>query len=206
MRWGKAKKREEDEQRAKFLANRDKVRAWTEHWDCPEVQWPEFMDVPRPWIVAPGGEADWLRYHAPHMDEYWWLLEGRPVAQGLVQVLGIWWFGRNHEFDHLEIQFRSVLDPQYLAEKLALGAHAAALKGWHDSDAQKLYEWLLQGLETRPFGHGVSGKNRLGFVLCEFTRMPTGDSTVFTKLKMTLTTTALDGTPLDGEGRAIKGA
>jgi hypothetical protein len=35
---------------------------------------------------------------------------------------------------------RTAADPPYLAEKLALGVHAAALRGWSEGDVQDVHD------------------------------------------------------------------
>lgn len=129
-------------------------------WECPEVEFPEFSETPTPIIVRPGGEREWLKHRAPFMDEYYWLLDGRPLARGIGGVDASWWFGPEHAFQLLEIQFRSTPDPPYLAEMLALAVDAASLKGWQDEDirplyAWLLYAWLLDGIDSRPLHEGV---------------------------------------------------
>jgi len=192
-----------EELRSKFVANREKVRSWTADWDCPEIEWPPFPEVPRPWVVLPGGEEGWLAQHAPFMEEYHWLLEARPRADGISQVWASWWFGAGHEFERLEIEFRSFADPQYLAEKLALGADAAALEGWQREDVQGLYAWLFEGLDSRPMDDMVQGNNRTGFILFHILRSPLSTNEIAARLRITLTTTTIDGTPLDEQGGAL---
>ncbi|WP_227979507.1 hypothetical protein [Nocardia spumae] len=195
-----------DELRSRFTANRERVRSWTVDWDCPEVEWPDFPDIPRPWSVAPGDEGDWLQRHAPFLAEYSWLLEARPIAQAVTSVHGYWSFGPRHEFQALDIEIRcTVLDPVYLAEKLALGAHAANLDGWREDDLGPLYEWLLDGADTRPPSHMVRGHKRSGFILFEFRRAPRvlEGPGIIAKLTMQPTVTALDGSPLNSEGETI---
>ncbi|MGK5531266.1 hypothetical protein [Streptomyces sp. URMC 129] len=191
--------------RARFLANREKVRSWFAGWECPEIEWPEFREVPLPWVVARGEEQRWLEHHAPFMDTYLWLLQARSPQRGISQVRASWSFGAGHAFDRLEIGFRSWADPDYLAEKLALGAHAAALRGWREEDVRELHAWLFQGLDSRPMGDGVRGQKRIGFVLCHLVRAPVSRTEIAARLRVTLTDTALDGSPLDAEGRTLPG-
>ena len=193
-----------DELRARYLANREKVRSWLADWDCPEVEWPPVEDVPSSCGVGRGGAARWLDRHAPFLQEYRWFLEGRPRAEGVSQAWAWWQFGAGHEFERLEVEFRSYADPPYLAEKLALAADAAALKGWRrdGDDVQALYAWLLEGLDSRPMDEMVHGNKRTGFVLFDILRSPHPTNEVSARLRMTLTTTALDGTPLDEHGEA----
>jgi hypothetical protein len=196
------KPREGDELRAKFVANREKVRTWTSRWDCPEVEWPAFDEVPHPWVVLPRERGQWLERHAPFLDEYRWLLEARPVANGVHEVSGQWEFGPGHAFQRLTLRFRSVLDPEYLAEKLALGIHAAGLKGWQDDDVHGMYDWLLEGTRHCANSGAVRGKHRTGFLLNEMSCLSISRSEVITETRTTLTDTALDGTPLNADGRA----
>jgi hypothetical protein len=196
-----SKRRDAEELRAKFVANREKVRSWTARWDCPEVEWPAFPEIPRPWMTA-GRERDrWLDRHAPFMDEYQWLLTARPVAEGVNELWGLWEFGAGHEFERLTIRFRSFCDPGYLAEKLALGIRAAALKGWQDDDVHDLYNWLRGGVLQCTDSGMVRGKHRTGFLLCEMTCAVVSNTEVITETRTTLTNTALDGTPLNADGR-----
>jgi hypothetical protein len=136
------------------------------------------------------------------MDEYRWLLEARPVAQGVNELWGEWEFGAGHEFESLTIRFRSVLDPDYLAEKLALGIRAAALKGWQDDDVHDLYDWLREGVNQCTDSGMVRGKHRTGFLVSEMTCAAISRTEVITEARTTLTDTALDGTPLNADGRA----
>lgn len=198
----RSKRRAADELRAKFVANREKVRSWTARWECPEVEWPAFPEVPRPWLVSPREQGRWMDLHAPFMDEYQWFLEGRPVAQGVAEVWARWEFGAGHEFECLTIHFRSVLDPDYLAEKLALGIQAAALKGWQDDDVHGLYDWLREGVNHCVGSGMVRGTHRTGFLVSEMTCAAVSRTEVITEARTTLTDTALDGTPLNADGRA----
>lgn len=161
-------KRRADELRAKFIANRDKVQSWTSRWECPEVEWPAVSAVPFPWVIEPGEEEQWLATSAPFMDAYQWHLEALPVANGVAQLRATWEFGAGHEFRNLTIRFRSVYDPGYLAEKLALGIHSAALKGWQDDDHRDMHNWLRDGLGQVDPGEWIRGKHRMGFLLSEF--------------------------------------
>ncbi|QKG18790.1 hypothetical protein [Actinomadura verrucosospora] len=186
--------------REKFVANRERVRSWLDLWECNEVTWEQgFSEIPSPWVVAPGEEASWLERHAPFMDEYEWLLLAAGPDRGVDRLAVVWGFGREHEFSELKVEFRSVADPAYLAEKLALAAHAAALRGWNEDDVHNLHGWILEGLGSRPLNQAVTGNNRLGFNLFELQRWPYGNG--FTSiLKVTPTNVALDGTPLDDQG------
>ena len=210
----RSKRQRADELRAKFVTNREKVRSWVANWDCPEIAWSEVPAIPSPWVVGKGEEWTWLKHHAPFMDQYQWFLEARPLAQGVTHVRGNWWFGEGHEFKELEIQTRTVADPEYLAEALTLGVNAAALKRWTEADAQPVYEWLFEGLDSRPMGHGVTGRIRSGFILLDFARMPALDivpntspshsrTEIRVRLRLTLTNTALDGSPLDSNAKPI---
>ncbi|HET6299246.1 MAG TPA: hypothetical protein VFG33_38130 [Kribbella sp.] len=201
----RSEQRDANELRGKFLANRDKVRSWTVGWQCPEVDWPAFREIPSPWVVRRGEEPRWLERDAPFMGEYRWLLEARPRAgTGVTSVRGNWFFRERHEFERLEIEFQSVADPAYLAEKLALGAHAAALKGWQQDDVHGVHAWLFQGLDTRPIGDLVSGQHREGWILFELKRWPapTTPNELKASLTMKPTTTTLDGSPLTPDGRS----
>ncbi|MFE6157510.1 hypothetical protein ACFQ7F_01140 [Streptomyces sp. NPDC056486] len=195
------KRHDVDELRAKFVANREKVRSWAARWECPEVEWPAFSEVPGPWAIAPREQNWWLRRHAPFMDEYRWLLEARPVAQGINELWASWEFGAGHEFERLAIRFRSVIDPDYLAEKLALGIRAAALKGWQDDDVHDLYDWLREGVNQGAEAGMVRGKHRTGFLLCEMTCTVVSRTEAITAVRTTLTDTTLDGVPLNADGR-----
>lgn len=196
------RRRDSDELRARFVANREKVRSWTARWECPEVEWPAFSEVPLPWVIAPREQGRWLDRHAPFMDEYRWLLVSRPVAEGVNELQGLWEFGAGHEFERLTIRFRSVLDPDYLAEKLALGIRAADLKGWQDDDVHDLYGWLRDGVTQCTDSGMVRGKHRTGFLLSEMTCAVASRTEVITETRTTLTNTALDGTPLNADGRS----
>ncbi|MEU1689898.1 hypothetical protein [Micromonospora sp. NPDC005707] len=198
----RSQRQDVDTLRERFLANREKVRSWIGGWDCPEVEWPEFAEIPHPWVVTQADERMWLKRHAPFLDEYGWILEARPVARGVSQVVAHWQFGEGHEFERLDIDFRSVADPPYLAEKLALGAHTADLKGWQEADLQGVYTWLFEGIDSRPLGEMVRGQQRSGFILFQLTRWPHSSSEINVRLRMTLTDTALDGTPLTGAGES----
>ncbi|MFJ7906964.1 hypothetical protein [Kitasatospora sp. NPDC096204] len=198
---GRRKRREADEARAKFIANREKVRSWTGRWECPEVDWPAFEEVPSPWLVLPRERDRWLDLDAPFMERYDWLLEATPRANGVDELWALWEFGAGHEFERLTIRFRTVLDPEYLAEKLALGIEAAAFDGWQDGDAQSAYDWLCEGIGSLVGSGMVRGKHRLGFVLLEMTCAAVGRTTVITELRASLTTTSLDGRPLKPDGR-----
>ncbi|MFE0876545.1 hypothetical protein ACFW4X_17050 [Streptomyces smyrnaeus] len=202
MVFGRTKRRETDALRAKFVANRETVRSWTARWECPEVEWPPFDEVPGPWVVAPRERKRWLEQHAPFLDTYRWLLEARPVAGGVNQLVAEWEFGAGHEFQQLTIRFRSVLDPDYLAEKLALGIHAAALKGWQDDDVHDLYDWLLEGVNQCVGAGGVRAQYRTGFLLTEMSCGAVGPKEVITTTRTSLTDTALGGAPLNSHGSA----
>lgn len=197
----KPKRRDADELRAKFVANREKVRSWTERWECPEVEWPAFSEVPGPWIIPPREQNSWLDHHAPFMDEYRWLLEARPVAEGVSELWALWEFGAGHEFECLTIRFRSFLDPAYLAERLAMGIRAADLKGWQDDDVHGVYDWLHGGVHGCTDSSMVRGKHRTGFLSCEMTCAAVSSTEVSTETRITLTNTSLDGVPLNADGR-----
>lgn len=192
-----------DALREMFIANREQVRSWLAGWDFPEVVWPELSPIPSPWVV--GEEQDerrtWLERYAPFMSEYWWLLEASPTTSGITRVYGTWWFGQGHGFERLEIHTRTAADPPYLAEKLALGVHAAALRGWTEGDAQSVYRWLLELVDERPMDLAVRGKKRCGHVLAEATRFP--HSRIDLHLVVTETDVALDGSPLGDSGRPV---
>lgn len=193
-----------DELRAKFLANRERVRSWFEAWDIPEVVWTEdFNEVPSPWLVLEGDRERWLKRHAPFMDEYDWMFFARPLTPGVREVRALWRFGAAHRFAELDLTIVSVCDPEYLAEKLTMAVHHAGLRGWRDEDAQPVYEWLVEGVSTRPLGNGVRGSTRSGFVLLNFSRFPTSDGDVAVRLTAVETDRALDGSPLDENGVSI---
>jgi hypothetical protein len=203
--FGREKRRQVEDLRARYLANWHQVRSWVANWDCPEVAWP---DVPaNPFFTGEEGERAWIEQHAPFQDEYHWIVVGRPLADGITEFTGSWWFGEGHEFERLEFRTNTVADPPYLAERLATGVHAAALKGWRDDDLQPLYEWLLEGLDTRPLTEGVRGRTRFGFVVVDLLRVPTVLAPgIGVQLTVTLTDTAFDGTPLDADGVARPGS
>lgn len=199
---GRRKRREADGARAKFIANRERVRAWTGRWDCPEVAWPAFEEVPGPWMVLPRERDRWLDLHAPSMERYDWLLKATPRANGVDGLWALWAFRAEHEFARLTIHFESVYDPEYLAERLALGIEAAAFEGWQDGDAQGIYDWLLDGVGgIAGTGHMVHGKHRGGFLLLEMICAVASTTDVTTELRVSLTTTSLEGKPLKSDGR-----
>lgn len=193
-----------DELRAKFLANRERVRSWLDAWEVPEVVWTdEFSEVPSPWVVLERDRATWLKRHAPFMDEYRWMFLGRPLSPGVREVRVCWHFGAAHRFQELDLTVVCVCDPGYVAEKLTLAVNHANLKGWRAEDAQPLYQWLVDGVHTTPLNNGVRGDKRLGFVLLNFTRFPTSEGDVIVRLTAVETDRALDGSPLDGDGVSI---
>ena len=81
-----------DELREKFITNREQVRSWLTGWDCPELTWPPFAEVPQPWVVRPGEERGWLNRHAPSMTEYRWLCIGQPTIPDVTHGFGLWEF------------------------------------------------------------------------------------------------------------------
>ncbi|MFC8718801.1 hypothetical protein [Kitasatospora sp. NPDC057198] len=199
---GRRKRREADEARAKFLANRERVRSWTGRWECPEVVWPAFEEVPGPWVALPGERDRWLELHAPSLERYDWFLEATPVVDGVEELWALWEFRAGHEFERLTIRFESVHDPEYLAERLALGVEAAAFEDWQDGDAQSVHEWLLDGIGgVESPGRMVQGKHRVGFVLLEMSCAVASSTDVTTELRVSPTTTSLDGRPLKPDGR-----
>ena len=201
----RSERQEAEELRSRFIANREKVRSWLTDWDCPEVEWPDFADIPHSSSALPGDEQKWLQQRAPFITDYWWLFEGRSVTPDVTHAHGMWQFGQRHEFESLDIEIRcTVLDPGYFAEKLALAAHAANLEGWREGDLRPLYDWLLEGADPRPIGHGVRGQQRAGFILFEFRRWPLSVSGpgFAAQLNIKMTETGLDGAPLDGDGRS----
>lgn len=201
IRRRKHQQQDPDELRAKFVANREKVRSFITGWACPEVEWPAFAEIPLPCMVPKGQEQEWLKRRAPFVGEYHWLLQARPLVADIRSLWAHWNFAEGHEFQLLEIEVQSVPDPGYLAEKLTLGAHAAALKGWRPGDAHELHAWLFEGLDSRPLDDGVRGQKRTGFILFKLLRFPVaGANEISAKLSMTLTDTALDGSPLDAGG------
>ncbi|MGC0327677.1 hypothetical protein RKD23_000667 [Streptomyces sp. SAI-170] len=197
---GAGRRHEADELRARFEANRDKVRSWQGRWEIPEVEWSPVEDTPFSWIVLPRQQRQWLRDHAPHLKRYEWIVEARPVAEGIGEVWGHWEFSEGHRFERLTLHFRSVLDPDYLAEKLALGIGAAELKGWRDEDLQGVYEWLGQGLTDVAGSGGIRGQHRAGFLLNAMTCFAISRTEVVTEVRTTLTDTSMDGTPLKADG------
>ncbi|CAM5520197.1 hypothetical protein SAURM35S_02091 [Streptomyces aurantiogriseus] len=99
------------------------------------------------------------------------------------------------------MRVRSVLGPDYLAEKLALGIGAATLGGRQDDDVHDLYDWLREGVNHCADSGTVRGKHRTGFLLFEMTCAVVSRTKVITEVRTTLTETASDGTPLDADGR-----
>ncbi|MGW4807696.1 hypothetical protein [Kitasatospora sp. NPDC004272] len=199
---GRRKRREADDARAKFIANRERVRAWTGRWECPEADWPAFEEVPGPWVVLPSERDRWLDLHAPSLERYHWLLEATPRANGLDELWAFWEFRAGHEFERLTIRFGTVHDPAYLAERLALAVEAAAFEGWQDGDAQSVHDWLLDGIGgVLGPGRMVRGKHRVGFVLLEMLCAVASSTDVTTELRVSLTTTSLEGRPLKPDGR-----
>lgn len=156
-----------DELRARFTANRERVRSWTGAWEIPEIVWTdEFSEVPSPWIVPERERASWLKRHAPFLDEYDWMFLGRPLTPGVREVRVQWHFGAAHRFEKLDLTIISVCDPGYLAEKLTLAVHHAGLKGWRAEDAQPLYQWLVDGVGTTPVDNGVRGDRAEAYLKC----------------------------------------
>lgn len=196
--FGRSQRRQDEESGSRFLANREQVRSWMSGWACPEIAWPRLPDTPDPWT---GTEREWLDRGVRATQEYFWILEAQPLARGITSVVAGWWFGAGHTFERLDIEFRSVADPPYLAEMLTLGAHAASLKGWRDEDVPALHAWLFAGIDSRPVGQMLRGTKRTGFILFELVRAPLSSrDRILTRLRMTLTDTALDGTPLNAMG------
>ncbi|WFE40278.1 hypothetical protein [Micromonospora sp. WMMD998] len=190
--------------RAKFLANREQVRSWLDAWEIPEIAWTdEFDEIPAPWAVIERDRKRWLKDHAPHLDVYHWMFVGRPLTPGVRTVRALWHFGSGHRFEKLDVTITSVCDPGYLAEKLTLAVHRAALKGWQEEDAQPVYQWLVEGVNTRPLDNAVRGNKRLGFVLLHFTRFPTSDGDVVVSVTAVETDRAMDGSLLDANGVSI---
>ncbi|MEV0005380.1 hypothetical protein AB0H28_24260 [Micromonospora sp. NPDC050980] len=190
--------------RAKFVANREQVRSWLEAWEIPEIVWTdEFNEIPAPWVVVERDGKSWLRDNAPVVDAYHWMFVGRPLTPGVRKVQALWHFGAGHRFEKLELTITSVCDPGYLAEKLTLAVHHGRLEGWRQEDAQPLYQWLVEGVNTRPLDNAVRGNKRLGFILLSFTRFPTGDGDVAVSLTAVETDRALDGSLLDDNGVSI---
>ncbi|MBU8860830.1 MULTISPECIES: hypothetical protein [unclassified Micromonospora] len=198
------RRRRHEELRAKFLANRDRVRSWWEDWEIPEVVWAdEFNDVPAPWIVLEQDRENWLKTHAPVSDTYFWMFLGRPLTPGVREVRVRWQFGAGHRFEELDVTIVSVCDPSYLAEKLTLAVHQARLKGWREEDAQPVYQWLVEGVGMTPLDNAVRGTQRMGFVLMTFSRFPDTDGDVIVRLTAVETDRAQDGSPLDADGVSI---
>ncbi|MEU1284163.1 hypothetical protein [Kitasatospora sp. NPDC005856] len=153
-------------------------------------------------MVLPHERDRWLDLHAPFIERYDWFLEATPRADGVDELWALWEFGAGHEFERLTIRFNSVYDPEYLAEKLALGIEAAAFEGWQDGDAQSVYDWLCEGMDGMvDSGVMVRGKHRVGFVLLEMTCAVASHADVTTELRASLTTTSLEGKPLKPDGR-----
>jgi hypothetical protein len=192
------------ELRERFLANNEKVRSWVVDWYYPDITWPEVPLTPSPLVLDDEEERRWVAEVAPFQDEYQWLVEATPSSQGVTHVRGVWRFGRGHEFDRLDIHTRTAADLECLAEMLTLGTHAAALKGWAEADAWPTYEWLSEGLTIRPINEVVRGRTRIGFVVLQFTRSPHSRTEIDVLLRLTLTTTAFDGSPLRSNGQPLR--
>ncbi|MEV6655429.1 hypothetical protein [Nocardia fluminea] len=189
----RSKPRDVDALRSRYLANREQVTTWIAEWDCPEVEWRPLPEVDR----------DLLKYHAPYLPQYEWLVEGSPIVPQITAAYGYWRFGELHAFESLDIRIEcTLLDPGYLAEKLALGVDAAHLDGWLADDLQPLYEWLFEGADTRPPTDAVRGQQRTGFLLFDFSRWPglMSGPGVRAELKISKTRIGLDGSPLDDSG------
>lgn len=191
-----------DELRRRFVANRDKVRSWPRDWGCAEIAWPEVTALPSSHWTEPVPPV-WLEQRAPYLHRYYWLLQAEPRAEGIAYVRGNWWFGPGHRFEHLAIETRTVADPQYLAEILALGAAAAALKGWQPDDVHPLYDWLLEGIGTMPVGNRISGNHRMGFIRFDLVRWGLSQTEIIVHLRIRLTDTDFEGRPLNEEGRPL---
>ncbi|AWS45921.1 hypothetical protein [Streptosporangium sp. 'caverna'] len=191
---------DEGELRARSLANEAQVRSWIADWNCPEIVWAEFPEEPvSTAFLEQDSEWWWNTSRIPWMRNQIWPLSADPSGESRPSVRAAWRFDSDYMFQELSIHVESILDPEYLAEMLALGVHAAALKGWQEEDAHSLYRHLYDALNHRPLSNSVLIKGRLGFVLFEFMRMPFFKE-VRIMLRLTLTSTATDGTPLNEHG------
>ncbi len=184
----RSRRRDTAERRAKFIANRERVRSWIGDWEFPEVEWLDFCDFPDDWRTL-AKDPMWLEHYGPVMDEYeyMWTLEARPVTPGITEAVATWQFGKGHRFDYLEIEIRGVPDPTYLAEKLALGVHAAALEGWQEEDLQGLHTWLSAAIDSCPMDYPVRGQRRSGSVMFELECWPRDRTEITVILRTTLT-------------------
>ena len=189
----------EDELRARFLANQAQVRSWMVNWDCHEIVWAEFPEAPV--LTASLKESDewwWHTNRAPWMRNHIWPLSARPRGESMPAVRAAWWFDTDHMFQELAIHVECVLDPEYLAEMLALGVHAAQLKGWLQEDTHTLHGNLYNALDQRPLDRNVWLSGRSGFVVFDFHRRhPLLTKEFQIQLELKPTTTARDGTPLN---------
>jgi hypothetical protein len=193
-----------DARRKTFLANRERVRAWVRNWDCREIAWLPVLAVPYPGPVAPVAEDQWIATYLPVTTEYSWMLESRPLVEGVNKVTALWWFGRQQRFDRLEVTMHTYADPPYVAEKLALAAHAAGLQGWRgDEDLRTLYSWLLAGIDRRPMSNMVHGQQRIGFTRFDILRTP--GVGIISRFRLDRTDTTLAGEPLNEDGEPAAG-
>jgi hypothetical protein len=190
--------------REAYLANRDRVTRWPAAWPFPEVDWP---DVPG--VAIPAGmetdERRWLAEVAPWLPEYSWILQARPRNRDVAEVVAVWQFGGGHRFEMLDVRIVCATDPEYISERLATGAQAAGLKGWRDDDLRQLYVWLVNGIAMRPLGDAVRGSQRLGFTRFDMVRFAHSRTEFSVQLKMSATTVALDGSPLNEHGEPVYG-
>ncbi len=200
--FGRSKRRQADELRAKLVANAAQVKAWATDQEWPEIAWPAVGRLPIPWIVSPEQEQAWIERHAPGAANYDWFLEARPLTDGIESVTAMWMFGTGHEFDELKIRTITVPDPEYLAGALARCLHAAGLRGWTADDTQGTAEWLYEATASCTPGQFLSGKERCGFTLLHVVCSASRPGRLGVELRATPTTTALDGRPLDDDGHA----
>jgi hypothetical protein len=177
-----------------LAGNRERVRRFRAAWNIPEVVWEERTNTP----ADPGRADRSLRVEQP----YNWALIGEGIVTGLTSVVAKWQFSADHEFEALYLQVESAGDPDYLAEKLSLAAEAAAFPSWQRGDLRSLDDWIGDLSGTLPASRIVSGYKRLGFVLFDLRRFPLPSGGFATTMNVTLTDTALNGTPLGrGGGR-----
>ncbi|WP_405059295.1 hypothetical protein OG474_42130 [Kribbella sp. NBC_01505] len=196
----RATRSDADELRAKFVANRERVRAWTTQWYCPEVDWLAFREFP--YQCLPSQERRWLEQQAPFISEYEWFLEAKPhPGTGVGRVFGHWQFGPGHTFKQLDIEIRAWPDPQYLADRLARSVHAAGLGDWRDDDLPALFDWLLEGLQMMPLSQFIQGERRVGPTRFEIGRWPSAvdPEAIRATLAIKPTTTTLAGSTLSAD-------
>jgi hypothetical protein len=187
------------ELRAKYMANSERVQRFFATWDIPEVVWDPFAAAP---AVEDALDVDsW----APHLDQYRWMRHGEPRVDGLFSVVAEWRFTTVHQFEALFLRIECLCDPDYLAEKLAYAANAAAFPGWQPSDTAAVHKWFRNMTDMQPHQDSVGGYHRSRFVLFDLDRFPGATQGVIVTVKITLTDKVLDGTALDSGGVMSRG-